>query len=51
MNKKKWVNGCHSAVKVGYKCLTAMNGVQFELNDIKSLYTENDSERICSVSL
>jgi len=36
---------------VGYKWVTLMDGVKFEINDIKSLYTKNDSERRRSVRL
>jgi hypothetical protein len=36
---------------VGYKWVIAMDSVKFEFNDIKSLYTKNDSERRRSVSL
>jgi len=44
-NKKavKWMSLCCTE---GYKWVTVMDGVRFEFNDIISLYTKNDSERI-----
>jgi len=51
MFKKKvgeWVPLCCTE---GYEWVTAMDGVEFEFNDIISLYKKNDSERKRSVSL
>jgi len=36
---------------VDYKRVTVMNGIKFEFNKIKPLYTHNDSERRRFVSL
>jgi len=36
---------------VGYKWVNVIDGVEFEFNDIKSLYKKNDSERRLSASL
>jgi len=36
---------------VGYKWVIAMDDVKFEFNDMKSLYTKNDSEQKRFVSL
>jgi len=44
----KWTPLCCG---VGYKWVTAMDGVKFEFNYIISLYKKNDSERKRSVSL
>jgi len=44
----KWVSLCCT---VGYKWVTVMDVVEFEFNDIISLYKKNDSERRWSISL
>ena len=44
----KWMSLCCT---VGYKWVTVMDGVQFEFNDIISLYKKNDFELKRSVSL
>jgi len=46
---RKWVLLCCTVG--GYKCVTVMDGFEFEFNNIISLYTKNNSERRQSVSL
>jgi len=38
----KWMLLCYT---VGYKWVTVLDDIEFEFNDVISLYTKNDSER------
>jgi len=40
-----WVSGVALLYSRLHKWMTVMDGVQFKFNNIKSLYTKNDSEQ------